>query len=521
MGGSDEVHLFTSQPVMRAFTTSSLTVDRRLPLSHSEHPQSDRCLSATTHAVSDLMQGNVSTLQRYFTPYTELVLHSTLPFTSRVSTPLHGFRGFMSILADRLRYFTYLNFSGQLLIIHSTNLYEVRIMLSGTATHRMNATGRVVNHPFVRIWAWDAVACMVARHEFYEMDQPLTDELNKHVEHSSHVALTRNSELWTLQLEHVEDGEQSPDSTLNNVAESEHCTWPGVQRDAECPPQPLHAQVEHHLSPTSPFVLPTDTVKSSLTISSTQAPARPSRQSICKLHLLLLSCERYLACEVSTAIQRGARRLCSSCKAACCYLPTHGAMHDERCRVQTVFKPFTIEAERMLLVRLTITTRAQLSVVQGQTYKRRRKERGFAVDDLNGGVENGSTKKLLRKVNQECQIDDQGRLLNRDRTVSVSSSSVDADKHVRQVLNAKRLTLSLSGAEELYLYVFCSRADVELAAAHWQRQSAVLLHVDLCCYLVRKPVQMTYQHGPEELRIELSSLASLRQRDSASVQLWP
>jgi hypothetical protein len=133
-----------------------------------------------------------------------------------------------------------------------------------------------------------------------------------------------------------------------------------------------------------------------------------------------------------------------------------------------------------------------------------------------------------------------GLLTNRDRTISISrltakfthansfgqddntagsSASLCARSlmqssptpHVPNdlVLSAKRLTVVQTRSEEMYLYIFGSDVDVDLAFAHWNRCSQACSYVKLNCYRLLQPLTVKYHHGPVEIQIDKLQLPLL------------
>jgi hypothetical protein len=145
---------------------------------------------------------------------------------------------------------------------------------------------------------------------------------------------------------------------------------------------------------------------------SSQSDRPPASQCVCKLHRLPPNCERELAASALGPGHRGIRCICLRCQLVCCI----------------------------------------------------------------ASADRSSRRDTKRRLTAEQKIDEQGRLCNRDRSISIAGSSRCED---RQLL-ANRLIVHVSEAEERYLYVFASCQELETAARHWQALARGLSRVQLC-----------------------------------------
>ena len=249
--------------------------------------------------------------------------------------------------------------------------------------------------------------------------------------------------------------------------------------------------------------------------SSQPIPRLSASQSLCKLHRLLPDCERELAASVSGPGHRGIRCICWRCQLVCCVPSTDGSS-------PTMFRPFHISAERALLLHLIITRDEQKAAAALQSPKRRHGDIASADAASSGSSSSASPpvpsphvtvrtrRRTQARINGQLKmVDAQGRRINRDRSLCVAGGAGESDRE----LLLKRLTIDSSEAEELYLYVFASGQELEMALQHWLTLARELSAVQLLCHRLREPIVMKYHHAGQEIQIDKQQRLQLRARD--------
>ena len=210
--------------------------------------------------------------------------------------------------------------------------------------------------------------------------------------------------------------------------------------------------------------------------------------------------------------------MCVSCRAVCTVESAAAGT------AMTKFRQFAIERGRVLFLALRVEERSgstpgdsalsAAAVGEGggpQRRKRRLRETGaqWVPPDV-----------PMRELHQELSIDDQGRLMNRERSLTIplhgpaiADVTAAAAAGSARLLMAKRLTVQVGASEELYVYVFATEDEANIARAHWLHVAATLRHVRLSCRPLLVELRLKYHHTGEEIQVAPEQLSALLSRD--------
>ena len=385
-------------------------------------------------------------------------------------------------------------------------------------------------------------------------DSSWTEDRAAHID-SSH----QSPPVWEMNSEHsrLSSSSSSPSSSLGllssppfsssrSSSSSSTTLLPTFSTSVPAPVQTLH-----------PPPLPSSTP------SSLDPPI--TAVSTCKLYILLPGCQRSVVTGASKWGHRGARSICQQCQSICTFPGDASG--------PTIFRPFTVSRHRSVYVvmRLQAETAALRSGVEEQRngvdgpeqaatsaskegnaharVKRRLKASAASANDgEDGHVEvprssagrptSTQQRRTEREVQREFKIDTQGRLMNRNRSLTVaaalthptsasaaaSSSSASPSATPTSspamgqasgtvTLTAKRLTVHVSDACELYVYVFVSAEEAEAARRHWRAAASTFRHVRLSCHRLHHDLTIKYQHTGEEIKVDPPQLQQLLVQD--------
>ena len=365
----------------------------------------------------------------------EMIVSSSLP-SPELAHSHFGFAGYMRLLSVLLSFVTITNISFKSVPMFCRRQDCSKVMQVCTQRGCPRGSSLQMEWQQFNFLTWQHSNDRLIQCEFYLLDQ--------------HVA-----EAITQQQQQLPDSFAGEAVTLPVVAS---VVLPSV---ASVSPQTLERAAE---------------VSAAATVVSPAAADMTS--ATCKLWLLLPSCEHYLPLSVSAALgQRGVSAICSSCQLTV-VRPMPGS--------QTVFVPFAVEAERLLLLRLVLPP-AEATV----------------------------DKTLLQ---HELKLDQQGLHKHRNRSLRLDPAAIQQLQQTAApaaALGVKRLTVEQSRSSRRYVYVMRSVEEAQLAAAHFLHRAASLRIVRLHCYALLQPLWLKYQHQGQEIRIETQQQHKLKSGSDA------
>ena len=553
-------------PLVRYFHLSHISV---APYS-LQSEWTDRYVRHTRAAIEQLGRGDFTLLTSFLTSDTELRVFSALrscPGYERLSEPFYGPQGQMAAYVIILNSLTWLSFHADIMPVVSDNEWEIKILLTGQSRVKVTRSGRAVSWNYARFWIWDAHAGVLLRQQYHEMDQELADAVMDDMMHplliesgaapylpaASHQPLIEpESEVaqYTIPPLHPYElsshlAQLSPPqiSPAPSWASSYH--WDGLRGPsdvweddrtsiAQHSETVIISRHDHHLGSTRPTAVsssshhtpaytPSASSPSSSVIpsgheaaahSTTARPVADGKDTSvkCKLYPLLPGCQRTLPVDSSPQrSNRGVRSMCGPCRSVCVFSSGSGR--------QTVYKPFSIDHARVLFVSLQVVHRGSSSS-DDNGYSGKTEATAFSPTASSSGTSHRRKRRLNEPVNSthtvpeqartsELKLDNQGLLMKRNRTLTISSSSTESLS-----VTAKRLTVHVSPTEELYVYVFPSADDATLACQHWLQLATMLQHVRLSCHRLLSELGLKYHHTGEEIQIDPEQLNKLMAVDS-------
>ena len=563
------VHLI-AQPTV-TFRTAMIHV---APRAMQAHPRVQRCVRATRDALDCIAHGDWEGFTQSLSEHYVLRVFNSFPQLlgmQRYAEPFVGVEGAYDAHLGTLSAVQWLGWTSEITPVVSERPGTVRVLISGRCTVRVLANGRTASWPYARFWTWDEEEGRVVEADYFEMDSDVghailagpVDEPPQPPTASSSSPRPSSASEVSIPV-HPYDADAPPLS-------SSSFSWPaadgplptGILLKApsfdpshgplhppptvEASPVPLSADVDglwaefssdagaanhaigihpqeisvHDQAPplwsaATPLASSSSSPLASAVVDSAAAPT-----SLCKLYRLLPGCAGVLPVSGGGTARRGVRSMCPSCAAACTV--DSGSTGPQT--GPTVFRPFTVACEHVIFVALRVLEGSgSPHAIDGSPRSpqppepsQRRKRRLKAPKD--SAAASGAARRKVREAQTETRIDDQGRLMNRERTLTVvlpppSTFSLPLSAAPSVVtLSAKRLTVHVSAAQERYVYVFADADDADRARAHWQRQAAHLHRVQLSSHRLHEALRLKYHHTGEEIQIAPDQLALLMHSD--------
>ena len=487
------------------------------PFTLEEQDGADRFVRHTHAAVEALGRGDFSLLTSSLTANTEFRVFGSLarcPGFDRLRQPFYGQEGQMEAYMLLMDVFTWLDFTAEMMPVVSESPSEVKVLITGRCSVRMHRDDRVISWNYARFWVWDSNTSLLRRQQYHEMDQAVADALLDHI-HDSHdngLAADATSELSSLKL--IDPTHQSPlfrntfpALSLEEVDVASASQDPTNQTAILSPlsPSPLLSSHPYpYTTPLSPWNLSSATLDqdgisehSSASVLFAERGAVPT-PSACKLHGLLPGCAGTVTGESGRPRSgRGPRTMCASCRSACVFDTASGG--------QTVYKRFVIDHCRVLFVCVQASDPSASPSNVGITQRKKRRFHNSGATRLTD-----EAKRSERLPISEVKLDDQGRLMNRDRSITIPAASSDRDP---QTLTAKRLTVHVSSSQELYVYIFESARDTTTVSHHWSSRATGLMRAWLTCQGFLSDLRLKYHYTGEEIQIEPEQLIMLLAND--------
>ena len=228
----------------------------------------------------------------------------------------------------------------------------------------------------------------------------------------------------------------------------------------------------------------------------------------CMLYTFVLGCLRFLP-SVSSQLhtQRGSHALCVQCQALYCGPRAKAGS-------PSFFRPIEIDPERLVLVRILINSPDSASTTIPHMNRKKRRLNNPTINHPLHEQHDSSRQRLQ----QESKIDDQGRLTNRDRSLTIRTAGpipCSSPDTTTTVVSAKRLTVHLDADLEAFLYVFTSPSDVSLAVRQWLDLSRSLSQVQLQCFRVVQAIRVKYCNSGQAFQIDPAVLRQFVNADSS------